>query len=140
MFFSSVYCDHISVYYRSCPLAGALKQCAEHVFSHDDRIADRVEAFDIPADSDADEWRTQIAEKLPKAPDSCLILTDIVGATPSNIAESMLQADNTAVLSGLNLPMVLTALVHRDEPLSDVVRAVSEAGIASAAKPALRKD
>ena len=36
--------------------------------------------------------------------------------------------------------MVLTALVHRDEPLSDVVRAVSEAGIASAAKPALRKD
>ena len=81
-----------------------------------------------------------IAEKLPKAPDSCLILTDIVGATPSNIAESMLQADNTAVLSGLNLPMVLTALVHRDEPLSDVVRAVSEAGIASAAKPALRKD
>ena len=78
--------------------------------------------------------------KLPKAPDSCLILTDIVGATPSNIAESMLQADNTAVLSGLNLPMVLTALVHRDEPLSDVVRAVSEAGIASAAKPALRKD
>ena len=99
-----------------------------------------AEAFDIPADSDADEWRTQIAEKLPKAPDSCLILTDIVGATPSNIAESMLQADNTAVLSGLNLPMVLTALVHRDEPLSDVVRAVSEAGIASAAKPALRKD
>lgn len=78
--------------------------------------------------------------KLLKAPDSCLILTDIVGATPSNIAESMLQADNTAVLSGLNLPMVLTALVHRDEPLSDVVRAVSEAGIASAAKPALRKD
>lgn len=122
------------------PLAGALKQCAEHVFSHDDRVADRVEAFDIPTDSDADEWRTQIAEKLPKAPDSCLILTDIVGATPSNIAESMLQADNTAVLSGLNLPMVLTALVHRDEPLSDVVRAVSEAGIASAAKPALRKD
>ena len=118
------------------PLAGALKQCAEHVFSHDDRIADRVEAFDIPADSDADEWRTQIAEKLPKAPDSCLILTDIVGATPSNIAESMLQAD----ISGLNRPMVLTALVHRDEPLSDVVRAVSEAGIASAAKPALRKD
>ena len=96
------------------PLAGALKQCAEHVFSHDDRVADRVEAFDIPADSDADEWRTQIAGKLPKAPDSCLILTDIVGATPSNIAESMLQADNTAVLSGLNLPMVLTALVHRD--------------------------
>ena len=122
------------------PLAGALKQCAEHVFSHDASIADRVEAFDIPADSDTDEWRTRIYEKLSKAPDSCLVLTDIVGATPFNIAESMLHADNTAVLSGMNLPMVLTAIVHRDESLADVVRVVSEAGIASAAKPALRKD
>lgn len=122
------------------PLAGALKQCAEHVFSHGARIADRVEAFDIPADSDTDEWRARIYEKLPKAPDSCLVLTDIVGATPFNIAESMLHADNTAVLSGMNLPMVLTAIVHRDESLADVVRVVSEAGIASAAKPALRKD
>ena len=52
----------------------------------------------------------------------------------------MLHADNTAVLSGMNLPMVLTAIVHRDESLADVVRVVSEAGIASAAKPALRKD
>ena len=77
---------------------------------------------------------------MPKAPDSCLVLTDIVGATPFNIAESMLHADNTAVLSGMNLPMVLTAIVHRDESLADVVRVVSEAGIASAAKPALRKD
>ena len=119
------------------PLAGALKQCAEHVFSHDSRIAERIEAFDIPADANADEMRAQIAAKLP---DSCLILTDIVGATPSNIAESLLEADNTAVLSGLNLPMVLTAIVHRDEPLADVVRFVSEAGISSAAKPALRKD
>lgn len=122
------------------PLAGALKQCAEHVFSHDSRIAERIEAFDIPADTDASEMRARIAEKLPSAPDSCLILTDIVGATPSNIAESLLQADNTAVLSGMNLPMVLTAVMHRDEPLADVVRNVSEAGLASAAKPALRKD
>lgn len=122
------------------PLAGALKQCAEHVFSHDSRIAERIEAFDIPADTDANAMRARIAEKLPSAPDSCLILTDIVGATPSNIAESLLQADNTAVLSGMNLPMVLTAVMHRDEPLADVVRNVSEAGLASAAKPVLRKD
>lgn len=122
------------------PLAGALKQCAEHVFSHDSRIAERIEAFDIPADADANEMRARIAAKLPQAPDSCLILTDIVGATPSNIAEALLQADNTAVLSGMNLPMVLTAVMHRDEPLLEVVRNVSEAGLSSAAKPALRKD
>lgn len=122
------------------PLAGALKQCAEHVFSHDSRIAERIEAFDIPADANADELRAQIAAKLPQAPDSCLVLTDLLGATPSNIAESLLQADNTAVLSGLNLPMVLTAIMHRDEPLAEVVRHVSDAGIASAAKAALRKD
>lgn len=122
------------------PLAGALKQCAEHVFSHDPRIAERVEAFDIPADANAQELREQIATRLPSSPDSCLVLTDLVGATPSNIAESLLQADNTAVLSGMNLPMVLTAIMHRDEPLADVVRCVSEAGIASAAKPAIRKE
>ncbi len=122
------------------PLAGALKQCAEHVFSHDPRIANRIEAFDIPADADSDALRAQIAAELPKAPDNCLILTDIVGATPSNIAESMLQYDNTAVLSGMNLPMVLTAIVHRDDSLEEVIRLVSEAGLSSAAKPALRKN
>lgn len=122
------------------PLAGALKQCAEHVFSHDPRIAERIEAFDIPADADTDRLRAQIANRLPKAPDSCLILTNLVGATPSNLAESLLEADNTAVLSGMNLPMVLTAVIHRDEPLEDVVRLVSEAGLASAAKPAVRKN
>ena len=63
-----------------------------------------------------------------------------MGATPSNLAESLLEADNTAVLSGMNLPMVLTAVIHRDEPLEDVVRLVSEAGLASAAKPAVRKN
>ncbi len=122
------------------PLAGALKQCAEHVFSHDKRVAERIEAFDIPADADADELRKQIAANLPEAPDGCLVLTDIVGATPANIAESMLAAGNTAVLAGVNLPMVLTAVVHREESLSEVVRHVSEAGLTSAAKPILKKE
>ena len=120
------------------PLAGALKQCAEHVFSHDSRIAERIEAFDIPADVDADAIKAQLAAQLPEAPDGCLVLTDLTGATPSHIAESLLSHENTAVLSGVNLPMVLTSLVHRAESLSEVVRHVSEAGLSSAAKPALR--
>ena len=50
-----------------------------------------------------------------------LILTDIFGATPSNIAARLLRPGRVEGLSGVNLPMLIRALTYREEPLEAVL-------------------
>ena len=50
-----------------------------------------------------------------------LVLTDIYGATPSNIAVKLLQRDRVEGLAGVSLPMLIRALTYRDEPLGPVI-------------------
>jgi mannose PTS system EIIA component len=49
--------------------------------------------------------------------DGVLILTDIYGATPSNIAARLLRPGRVEGLAGVNLPMLIRALTYRDETL-----------------------
>ena len=50
-----------------------------------------------------------------------LVLTDIYGATPSNIAMKLLQPGRVEGVAGVNLPMLVRALTYRDEPLESVL-------------------
>lgn len=50
-----------------------------------------------------------------------LVLTDIFGATPSNIATRLLRPGRIEGISGVNLPMLIRALTYRDEPLESVI-------------------
>ena len=55
-----------------------------------------------------------------------LILTDILGATPSNIGTRLLKPGKVEGASGASLPMLIRALTYRDGPLASVVdKAVS---------------
>ena len=49
-----------------------------------------------------------------------LVLTDIFGATPSNIATRLLRPGRVEGIAGVNLPMLIRALTYREEPLLDV--------------------
>lgn len=44
--------------------------------------------------------------------EAVLIMTDIFGATPANVARRLLDGNNTAVLTGLNAPMLVKALQY----------------------------
>lgn len=46
-----------------------------------------------------------------------LILVDIFGATPSNIASGLVKKGKVELITGLNLPMLLRAISHSNEPL-----------------------
>jgi len=46
-----------------------------------------------------------------------LVLTDIYGATPSNIATKLLVPGRVEGIAGVNLPMLIRALTYREEPL-----------------------
>ena len=54
-----------------------------------------------------------------------LVLTDMFGATPANVAAKLLQSGRVEGLSGANLPMLVRALAHRDLP---IVKLVEKAG------------
>ena len=50
-----------------------------------------------------------------------LVLTDIYGATPSNIAARVLKRGRVEGIAGVNLPMLIRAITYRDEPLEAVI-------------------
>lgn len=50
-----------------------------------------------------------------------LVMTDIYGATPSNIAARLLKPGSVEGIAGVNLPMLIRALTYRAEPLETVV-------------------
>ena len=50
-----------------------------------------------------------------------LVMTDIYGATPSNIAAKLLEPGRVEGIAGVNLPMLIRALTYRGEPLEAVV-------------------
>lgn len=58
--------------------------------------------------------------------DGVLIMTDIYGATPSNIATKLLVPGRIEGLAGVNLPMLLRALTYRDKDMETLItRAVA---------------
>ena len=60
--------------------------------------------------------------------DGVLVLTDIYGATPGNIALKLLQPGRVEGVSGVNLPMLIRALTYRDQGLALVVEKALSGG------------
>jgi PTS system mannose-specific IIA component len=68
--------------------------------------------------------------------DGVLVLTDIFGATPSNIATRMLKPGRVEGIAGVNLPMLIRALNYRAEPLL----AVRDRALAGACEGVVRME
>ncbi|HWA14601.1 MAG TPA: PTS fructose transporter subunit IIA [Burkholderiales bacterium] len=58
-----------------------------------------------------------------------LVLTDVYGATPSNIATRLLIPGKVEGVAGVNLPMLVRALTYRNEPLRTVIAKATSGGI-----------
>ena len=64
------------------------------------------------------------------AGDGVLVLTDVYGATPGNIAMRLLEKGRVEGVAGVNLPMLVRALTYRNEPLVTVVEKALSGGVA----------
>jgi len=58
-----------------------------------------------------------------------LILADVLGATPCNVAQRLLTDERMRLLAGVNLPMLLRALTYRAEPLADMAQRALDGGM-----------
>ncbi len=110
------------------PLAHALRQCALHVFPD---CGAAVGAIDVQPNLSPEETlaTARIAmEQLTHSPQvkGVLVLTDIFGATPSNVAQKLVDGVRSRLVTGVNLPMLLRSVSYRQEPLDALVaRAVA---------------
>lgn len=57
-----------------------------------------------------------------------LVLTDMFGGTPTNLALSLLKGHNVEVVTGLNVPMLLKVFSSREQPLAELARLAGDAG------------
>jgi len=57
-----------------------------------------------------------------------IVLTDMFGGTPSNLAISIMEQAHVEVLAGVNLPMLVKLASVRTRPLAEAVRMAQEAG------------
>ena len=106
------------------PLANALRQCALHVFPD---CGEAVVALDVqpqmPPEESLAAARILLSEL--KTPHT-LVLTDVFGATPCNVALKLVDGVNTKLVAGVNLPMLLRCVGYRHEPLESLAaRAVA---------------
>ncbi len=101
------------------PLAHALRECALHVFSD---CGDSVAALDVQPNQPPEESLAQARILLDQlGTDTTLVLTDVFGATPCNVAQRLVDGVHTRLVTGINLPMLLRAVSYRSEPLDSVV-------------------
>jgi PTS system ascorbate-specific IIA component len=102
------------------PLAQALRECALHVYPE---CASEVAALDVIADEDPDVTLKKASElKKQLGEGQTLVLTDIFGATPSNVAKKLVEGTQTKLIAGVNLPMLLRAISYRHEPIETLLQ------------------
>ena len=90
-----------------------------------------IETISIGADDKMEARRIDIAAAVRKADTGAgvIILTDMFGGTPSNLAISVMSRPKVEVLAGINLPMLVKlAKVRESCPLPEAVTAAQEAG------------
>lgn len=110
------------------PLAHALRQCALHVFPD---CAAAVAAIDVQPNLSPEETLATARIAMEQLTHSqqvtgVLVLTDIFGATPSNVAQKLVDGVRSRLVTGVNLPMLLRSVSYRHEPLEALVtRAVT---------------
>jgi PTS system mannose-specific IIA component len=91
-------------------------------------------AVSIGWHDDVEQARAEIAETIARleAADGVIILTDMFGGTPSNLAMTLLEEGRVEVVTGVNLPMLIKlAGMRSTEGVAAVARRVREDGSAS---------
>jgi mannose PTS system EIIA component len=101
------------------PLASALRACVLHVFPDS---ANAVSALDVMPNAPPEESLAQ-ARILMRQLDTpqTLVLTDVFGATPCNVAHKLVDGVRSKLIAGVNLPMLLRTVSYRHESLDALV-------------------
>jgi PTS system mannose-specific IIA component len=108
-------------------LAVEFRAALEHVVG----AQTQIETVSIGPDDDVERRRQDILDAVREVDDGSgvILLTDMFGGTPSNLAISVMDAGTVEVIAGVNLPMLIKlASIRSEKPLAAAVADAQEAG------------
>jgi PTS system mannose-specific IIA component len=108
-------------------LASEFIRAMEHVVGPQEQI----ESICIGPEDDMESRRNDIADSLTRVDDGSgvIILTDLFGGTPSNLAISLMKSEKIEVIAGVNLPMLIRLEgARKTMDVKSAVAAAREAG------------
>ena len=108
-------------------LANEFKQALEHVVGEQEQII----AINIHRDDDMEQRLKDIetAVRRVNSGSGVIIMTDLFGGTPSNMAISLMQEDEVEVIAGINLPMLVKlASLRTSSQMMEAAELSQEAG------------
>ena len=109
-------------------LGDALIETSRHLLG---RVSLKVDALAIPPGSDIDFSMEAVASRIRSldSGDGVLVLTDVFGATPSNVLDKIAPTGvATKRVSGLNLPMLLRVLNYPEQSLAELAQTAEQGG------------
>ena len=101
-------------------LALELRSAMEHMIGDQNNI----EIFSITPEDDIEIQKNNIEKKLKELNQGkgVIILTDVFGGTPSNLALNFLEPGVVEIMSGVNLPMLIKICQLRDKDILEVIQ------------------
>jgi PTS system ascorbate-specific IIA component len=108
-------------------VGSALAHCAQRIMGE---ASLKTFCLDIPVDSDIERTEQEISQALANldAGDGVIILSDIFGATPNNLARKFAAPGHVHIVSGVNLPMLIRLYNYPDTDLPKLCELAAEGG------------
>ena len=108
------------------PLANALRDCALHVFPD---CAQAIIAIDVPPNESPEQTLASAQAMMSEyEPQDTLVLTDVLGATPANVAQRLVKDLQSQLIAGVNLPMLLRTVCYRHEDVHALAKRALDGG------------
>jgi mannose PTS system EIIA component len=115
------------------PLASALRSVAAHT---DPEGADQLRAVDVLPDMTPEDIERLTREALKQVCNpQALILCDVLGATPCNIALRCADGVLVQVVAGVNVPMLWRCMAYAEKTLDELVKMAQAGGIRGVVVP-----
>ncbi|MFZ5502492.1 MAG: PTS sugar transporter subunit IIA [Pseudomonadota bacterium] len=108
-------------------LGESLVDCVAHVLGN---VPDNIRVLSVYAEDDPEQKLAEGHEfirQLDKG-NGVLILADIFGATPSNVARQLCRKEHIIGVAGVNLPMLLRAVCHPDKTMPELAQIAVDGG------------
>ncbi|WP_309680790.1 PTS fructose transporter subunit IIA [Polaromonas sp.] len=103
------------------PLASALRQCVLHVFPDNQAGVVALDVLpNLPPEETLAQARIMLGQMQASTSD-VLVLVDVFGATPCNVAQKLVDGVHSKLITGVNLPMLLRTVSYRHESLDALV-------------------
>lgn len=108
-------------------LGESLIECVKHILG---RVPENVKVLSVYAEDDLQQKLAEgraLIKQLDRGK-GVLILSDIFGATPSNVARQLCRAEHIMGVAGVNLPMLLRVVCYPDRTMPELAQIALEGG------------